>query len=65
MNPEVVDAQPANAIFHEADRIIFAIGLAPGVNLTFSLTDQDLEQLIEQRRERAQAGRLKLLTGGA
>lgn len=43
-------AQLQNNIFHDKDRIILSIAISSGVNLTFSLSDDDLEQLVEQRR---------------
>jgi hypothetical protein len=43
--------QPANNIFHDKDRVILTIGISGGVNLTFSLSDDDLEHLMEQRKE--------------
>lgn len=43
--------QPENSIFHTDDRIVFNIALHQGVNLTFSLSDDDLDHLVEQRRE--------------
>lgn len=48
------EPQPANSIFHEKDRVILSIAVAPGVNLMFSLSDDDLEQLYQQRQMRKQ-----------
>lgn len=45
----MADQKPQNSIFHEKDRVIFSIAIAAGVNLSFSLSDDDLEHLMEQR----------------
>jgi peroxiredoxin len=60
------DQKPQNNIFHEKDRVIFSIAIAAGVNITFSLSDDDLEHLMEQReayKENSQ-GVKKLLVPG-
>lgn len=57
---------PSNNIFHDKDRIILSIAISQGVNLTFSLSDDDLEQLIEQRKayKRDATARKLLIPGG-
>lgn len=58
--PEAQPVQPQNGVMHLEDRVIFTVGMAPGVTMQFSVNDSDLEQIMEQRRERKQKRKLQL-----
>ena len=57
-------APTQNRIIHTDTRVFFAVGIAPGVELNFSMSDQDIEQLYEVRQERKRKARLQLLAPG-
>lgn len=55
-----MDQQPQNVIMHTDERTLIIVSLAIGVQLTFSLSDDDVERIYQQRQERKRKQKLAI-----